>query len=626
MRVDVPADAFGQITPTGPRHALDWVESVGVADVHRHLTVERLARIIVVERVDDRNANADVEAAADALVRVEHVDGVGSEDAPVGRTARCERRIPSVDAMNPVQGGVGDELPVRVGLLRRVVEDVGDALGVRERPVDEGVHAPGFGFRHPQTRAGHRGRMDWGRTRRVWRRVVGLSWPISVEQTVRTAMRTTDVFVTAAFSPAAVAAIGLADLYARFPLRVGLGLGGGAIALSSQDTGATDGNDDPDAVAQADLNRDEAVTQAILLSFLAGIPFVAFGVLFGERAIALLGAPPDVARVGGAYLDIIFLTAPARIVGLTAARALQGTGDTRTPMLVNVAGNLLNIVGSLVLGLGLFGVASYRVVGVGVATAAGNVFIALVLCALITSSATNVGFVRPRNLVVGRQLVAISLPRIVEGLSNTLANFPFNALLLAFGTDVNAAYQIGLRIYQQITGPLSRGFNVAASVVVGQALGEGDAVEARGNGWATTTLGLVTVGTAGALIFAFAPTLVGFFTDDPATVPTAIGFARTFGLTAPALVTFVVVSGALQGASDTRTPLYARVSSLLVFYLGFSYVASVELGWGVPGIYAGIALHYTSAAVIVAIGFHRGNWADRATAMLDERGSRSTED
>ena len=469
--------------------------------------------------------------------------------------------------------------------------------------------------------------MDWRRTRRVWKRVARLSWPISVEQTVRTGMRTTDVFVTAAFSPAAVAAIGLADLYARFPLRVGLGLGGGAIALSSQDTGAAgvasddDANGGEAAAAKAALNRDEAITQAVLVSFLAGIPFVAFGLLFGEPAISLLGAPDEVARVGGAYLAIIFATAPARIVGLTAARALQGTGDTRTPMVVNVAGNLLNIVGSLVLGLGLFGVPSYRVVGVGVATAAGNVFIALVLAGLIASAYTDVGFVRPRSTIVGRQLVAVSAPRVVEGLSNTLANFPFNALLLSFGTDVNAAYQIGLRIYQQVTGPLSRGFNVAASVVVGQALGEGDAVAARENGWATATLGLVTVGTAGALIFAFAPTLVGFFTSDAGTVPNAVAFTRTFGVAAPFLVSFVVVSGALQGASDTRTPLVARVVSLLAFYLGFSYVASVELGWGVPGILAGVVLHYASAATIVTLGFWRGNWASRASDMLRERGS-----
>ena len=80
---------------------------------------------------------------------------------------------------------------------------------------------------------------EWTRERLfgIWRRVLSLAWPVMAEQTTRTLMRTVDVFVTGLFSPAAVAAVGLADLYARFPLRIGLGLGGGAISLSSQDTG-----------------------------------------------------------------------------------------------------------------------------------------------------------------------------------------------------------------------------------------------------------------------------------------------------------------------------------------------------------------------------------------------------
>ena len=42
----------------------------------------------------------------------------------------------------------------------------------------------------------------------VWRRVLSLSWPVMVEQTTRTLMRTVDILVTALFSPVAVAAIG----------------------------------------------------------------------------------------------------------------------------------------------------------------------------------------------------------------------------------------------------------------------------------------------------------------------------------------------------------------------------------------------------------------------------------
>ena len=449
----------------------------------------------------------------------------------------------------------------------------------------------------------------------VWRRVLSLAWPVMAEQTTRTLMRTVDVFVTGLFSPAAVAAVGLADLYARFPLRIGLGLGGGAIALSSQDTGRG-----------ADATRDEAVTQALVLGALAGIPFVAFGLLFGRQAIALLGAPLRVARMGGTYLAVILATAPARHVALIAARSLQGSGDTRTPMYVNVVANVLNVVGSVALGLGTFGAPELEAVGVGLATAGANVFTACVLVVAIAVPSGRFGgpwtaasFVRPRNPTIARQLVAVSLPRIGEGLVATLAEFPLNALLLGFGTAVNAAFQIGRRAYQQVTGPLSRGYAVAANVVVGQPLGEGEPERARFNGWAVCALGLLTVGAVGILVALFATPFVSLFTDDPTTLGYAAGFARTYGLVAPFYAFFVVLSGALQGASDTRTPFFARLVGTFGGLLGLSYLLGVGLDYGVFGVHVGIAASYTAMAVIVAVGFRRGDWAARATTMLDER-------
>lgn len=459
--------------------------------------------------------------------------------------------------------------------------------------------------------------LDTGRLFAVWRRVTSLSWPVMVEQVSRTLMRTTDIFVTALFSPLAVAAIGLADLYARLPLRIGLGLGAGAIALSSQDTGSG-----------ARTNRNEAITQAILIGALAGIPFVLFGFLLGERAIAIVGLWADedqmaeVAALGGLYLAIIFATAPARHVALVGARALQGTGDTRTPMYVNLVSNGLNIVLSVVLGLGLFGAPRLEIVGVGLATAFGNLFTATVLVLAIGSRFTDAGFARPRQFVIAKQLLVVSAPKVLEGMVATVIEFPFNSLLLFFGAEVNAGYQIGRRVYQQVTSPLSRGLGTGASIVVGQALGDGSPDDARFNGWATAALGIVTVGTIGVLLAAVAEPLVGLFTDDPETLPSAVGFAMTYGLIAPVTVVYVTLAGSLQGGSDTHTPFVARTTGLLVFYLGFSYVASVVLDFGVVGIYAGVALYYVSACAIVAMGFRYGGWARRATEMMADRGSK----
>jgi putative MATE family efflux protein len=448
---------------------------------------------------------------------------------------------------------------------------------------------------------------DFDRLRATWKRTLSLSWPVTAEHVLRTLMRTTDVLVTGSFSPAAVAAIGLADLYARLPLRIGLGLGGGAIALSSQDTGRG-----------AEASRDEAITQALLLGVLAGVPFVAFGVLFGRAAIGFLGAPPAVAAMGGTYLAVIFATAPARHVALVGARALQGTGDTLTPMYVNVLSNALNIAGSVGLGLGLGGLPRLGIVGVGAATAATNVFTAGALLVAIGGTWSEASLTRPSNPIITRQLIRVAVPRIAEGLATTLAEFPFNALLLGLGTEVNAAFQIGRRLYQQVTAPLSRGYNVAASVLVGQSLGEGDPGESRFRGWAIAALGVFTVGAIGAGLFLAAPSLVGFFTDDAATARYAVGFARVYAVTAAFLVSGLILSGALQGASETRVPFAARVTASFGFLLGLSTLL-VNLGWGVLGVYVGIGLAWVWTALVVAAGFRWGDWAGRAADMMAER-------
>ncbi|MFB6159770.1 MAG: MATE family efflux transporter [Haloferacaceae archaeon] len=447
-----------------------------------------------------------------------------------------------------------------------------------------------------------------GRVLATWRRTAALSWPIAVQQTFTTLMRTVDIVVTGLFSPTAVAAIGLADLYAQLPLRVGLGLGTGAIALSSQDTGRG-----------ATASRDRAITQALLIGFLAGLPLVAVGLVAARDLVAVLGADPGVARMGGRYLALVFAAAPMRIVGLVGARSLQGTGDTRTPMVVNGSANVLNILGTVGLGLGVGPLPELRIVGVGLATAGSRTFEAAAVTLAIASERTAPALVRPADRTLTRQLVAVSLPNFAEGMSTSVANFPFNALLLLFGTDVTAAYHIGRRVYQQLTGPLYRSYSTAASILVGQALGEGEPGTARFDGFAIAALGVLTLGVAGGVLVAGAEPIAGAFTGDPETLGHAVTFTRVFGASMPFFGLFFPFAGSLRGAGETRTPFYARFLGTFGFMLGFGYLTGVVLGYGLPGVYAGIVLSYACWALMAALGFVRGDWAGRAATMMAER-------
>ncbi|WP_409348435.1 MATE family efflux transporter [Natronorarus salvus] len=430
------------------------------------------------------------------------------------------------------------------------------------------------------------------------------------EQVLRTLMRTTDIIVVGFFSPAAVAAVGIADIYGRLPLWLGLGVGDGAIALSSQDTGSG-----------AEANRNEAVTWALLLGILAGIPFAVFGLTANFWAIGVLGAESEVVRLGGQYLAIIMLSAPAFHVTLIASRAIQGTGDTKTPMYVNALANVLNILLTVALAFGVGPFPELSVVGVALATAFGDVVASLTFLAVIQSDRSPLRLVRPEKAVIARQLVVISAPRVAEGLTEIVAQFPFNAILLAFGTEVNAAYQIGLRLYQQVTGPLARGYGVAANVIVGQALGRDEPEEAYFDGLAAAALATLTVGGLGIVLFVGAEYFVLLFTRDPVTLEFAVDFARAFAVAAGLVALYVVVAGSLRGGSETRPPFVAKLSGTFVFLLGTTYVFGVALGYGVVAAYAGIVADYAWRNLVVGAVYARKNWIDRGMGMMVDRGS-----
>lgn len=446
------------------------------------------------------------------------------------------------------------------------------------------------------------------RLRTLWRRAIGLAWPIAIQQFLNTLMRTVDILVTGLFSPAAIAAIGLADLYTGIPRRVGASLGTGAIALASQDTGRG-----------AAESRNTAISQALVLGAIAGLPFVLLGLLFGYSAIAILGAEAEVVRLGGLYLTLIFLVAPMRIVGYVGANALQGTGDTRTPMLVNGAANVLNIIGTVGLGLGIGPLPQLGILGVGLATAGSRIFEASTIMAAFYTDRTVPTLVRPANATVTRQLLAISIPRFGEQMSTAIVSFPFNALLLTFGTEVNAAYHIGRRISQQIAAPLYRTYSTASSIIVGQLLGEGKPDDARFAGFAIVGLGLGTLGVVSLGLFVGAPRLATIFSNDPATIEHATAFTRTYAVAILAMIVLFGFAGGLRSAGDTRTPLYARFTGQFGLMLGFSYLAGVTFGLGLAGVYAGIVLAYVWAALVVTLKFVRGDWAETAAALIEER-------
>ena len=67
-------------------------------------------------------------------------------------------------------------------------------------------------------------------------------------------------------------------------------------------------------------------------------------------------------------------------------------------------------------------------------------------------------------------------------------------------------------------------------------------------------------------------------------------------------------SGALRGAGDTWSPLWATVGGTLILGPGVAYLLALKLGMGPIGAWLGLALSMVAQAFFTGVIFKMGRW------------------
>src|SRR5713226_9967166 len=201
-----------------------------------------------------------------------------------------------------------------------------------------------------------------------------------------------------------------------------------------------------------------------------------------------------------------------------------------------------------------------------------------------------------------RRIFEISLPSAAES-----ATFSFGILALSFlvfrlGTNEVAAHQIVGQIETFSFFPCI-GFSIAASALVGQALGMRDHQRAMSAGWAATGMALIWATTAGLLFVVVPSLLLGLFTNADAVVVAGAGALAVVGLGQPAQGVIFALGGALRGAGDTRYPLMVSLFNWFVIRLPLAYVLAFPLGLGLAGVWLGVTVDYFVRAALLAWRF-----------------------
>lgn len=425
---------------------------------------------------------------------------------------------------------------------------------------------------------------------------------------VRVSMRTVDVLVVGRVVGAVgVAAVGIADSVARLVLKLAQGIAAGTVALVSQHTGAGDRR-----------AADETMTQTLLLALALGIPIASLGWWGAGALFRLLGADADLAREGQAYLRIVLASAPFRMAAMMAAKGIQAAADTRTPMVVRTSATLVNVALTVVLVPGLAGAPALGVAGAAWGTAVGNTLSAIAFLAVLASGRLPVGLAPPRwDPDTVRAILRIGGPQVAERVLYAAADIPLNAILLVFGTDANAAFQIGRRVQQYLRMP-ARGFAAASSALVGARIGADDPDRAADYGRGSVALStVIALGLALAAALG-APMIAPLFVSDGGTIPLATDWIRVLALAVVFRSGYAVLRAGFQAAGNTEVPLFATIAGLLGGRLGTSWLVGIVLAGALWGVYLGVALDYVFRTALLGQRFRAGRWRRRTVTASED--------
>ena len=297
--------------------------------------------------------------------------------------------------------------------------------------------------------------------------------------------------------------------------------------------------------------------QALWLALGTGIAVALLVVAVAGPATRLLGGSGEVADLTVGYVRIVAAGIPFVLVALAGEGFLRGMGDLRSPLVILVAANALNVVLELLFvygfGWGLGGSAWGTVIAQALM---GLAFVRLMLAA--PADRRRPAWARMRPLVrMGGDLTVRSLA--------LLGAFTLGSALAArLGTAQIAAHNIAFQLFLFLALVLDA-IAIAGQILVGRALGarrgeEAIAASRRMIGWSLVVGGLFM-----AVLLAGTDLIPRAFTDDPAVLAASHSMWPLFAIMQPAAGVIFALDGILIGAGDTRFLALAMVAALAVY-------------------------------------------------------------
>jgi len=347
-----------------------------------------------------------------------------------------------------------------------------------------------------------------------------------------------------------------------------------------------------------------------------GVVCAVAGALLAHRIFGLMGADPQLVRTGGRYLTIVLAGAPFFMVALTCECVMRASGDTRTPLLIDLTAIGLNAVLApfLIYGIGPF--PRLEVAGAAIATVCAQV----VMCALYLVLAIRGHRAFPFAVrAPGAPVRALGMARV--GVPGALIGLMFSVVYIAFarsasryGAAAMAVVGIASRI-EALEFITSVAIGTAGAALVGQNLGAGRpdravSVIRTGNLWNLAVTVTLTV-----LFWTVPGMFLGLFSRDPGVLAAGVPYLRILALCLVLNGAEIVTAESIIGSGHTRT-LSAIFTTFSLARIPLAFLIPAWTGTGVRGVAWVITVTCVVRALVILAWASRGTWKRGLKSVL----------
>ena len=422
--------------------------------------------------------------------------------------------------------------------------------------------------------------------------ILALAWPTMLQELMQTAVQYIDTAMVGALGTQATAAVGATTTVNWLIGTTLSGLSIGFLTYIAKTMGAGEREKAADASAQA-----------VTVTLLAGMVETAVILSLSPYVPTWMQVDGDIRQAAAQYFFILYIPMLPRTATIIFSTVLRAAGDTKTPMKVGVAVNIINVVLNFfliyptrtvfVLGLALWiPGAGLEVIGAAIASAisflAGGVYSTVALWRHPVVSPKG----RPMKLngQILKPCMQVALPNVLQRFGTALGYVAFAAMINSLGDVSTAAHTIANTVESAFYIP-GYGMQAAASTLAGNAYGAKDRQRMNELVAMFLPLEMLLMLLSGGLLFLLAPPLVSIFSKEPEVIRLGTTVLRMVAVSEPFFGFSIIMEGVLLGIGNTRQPFRYNMLGMWGVRIVGTFICTQLLHMGLVSAWACMIAH-----------------------------------